>query len=173
ESQEMRFVIMGAGAIGGAIAARLAQSNAEVVVIARGLQYEKLRAEGLLLKTPSEQVRVRPATYRDAAEVPWRDDDVILLSVKTQDTLVALHSLEAAGAARLPIFCAQNGVENERLAGRIFGRVYGMLVMLPASFGTPGEVTAVSEPVTGVLHAGRFPEGSDETSIAVCKALAS
>jgi 2-dehydropantoate 2-reductase len=57
----------------------------------------------------------------------------------------------------LPMVCAQNGVENERVALRRFARVYGMAVLLPAGHIEPGLITAHSDPVAGVLILGRYP----------------
>lgn len=67
------------------------------------------------------------------------------------------------GGERLPLVCAQNGVESERLALRRFRRVYGMCVWLPATFVEPGEVAAACTPLTGILHLGRYPTGTDGT----------
>ena len=49
----MRFVIFGAGAIGGVVGARLHQSGHDVALIARGAHYEVIRERGLTLETPA------------------------------------------------------------------------------------------------------------------------
>ena len=89
---------------------------------------------------------------------------MVILAVKSQDTGGALDALAAAAPDRVPVACAQNGVENERAALRLFGDVYGVHVMLPAAHLEPGLVQASSAPVTGMLDVGRFPSGSDETA---------
>lgn len=48
----MRYIIVGAGAVGGAIGGRLAEAGHDVVLVARGAQYEALRTGGLRLTTP-------------------------------------------------------------------------------------------------------------------------
>ena len=68
--------------------------------------------------------------------------------------------------------CAQNGVENERLALRRFARVYGICVMMPVTHLEPGVVQAHGTPLSGILDLGRFPEGVDETAHAVAADLA-
>ena len=55
-SRRMRFVIFGAGAIGGVVGARLHQSGYDVALIARGAHYEAIRERGLTLETPAEAV---------------------------------------------------------------------------------------------------------------------
>ena len=57
--------------------------------------------------------------------------------------------------------CAQNGVENERLALRRFARVYGICVMLPAAHLEPGRVVSQGSPYPGMLDVGRYPSGVD------------
>src|SRR5581483_399645 len=168
----MRLVIYGAGAVGGAIGARLADAGLETILIARGAHLDAVRAGSLRLKTPEGTKTYRIPAAGHPAEVDFRDGDVVLLTMKTQDTEAALDDLQAAWPGLdLPIVCAQNGVENERLALRRFDRVYGMLVILPATYLEPGVVETSTRGVLGVLDAGRYPAGVDATIRAVCAAL--
>lgn len=167
----MRFIIYGAGGIGGAIGGRLHMSGHDVVLIARGAHLEAMQARGLLLRTPDGDYQLPIPAVGSPAEIDFRDGDVVLLTMKTQDTAAALHDLELAAPREVPVVCAQNGVENERLAARRFANVYAMLVALPATHLEPGEVIASGAPLTGALHAGRYPGGTDATIEAVCTAL--
>ncbi|MGW1776000.1 ketopantoate reductase family protein [Streptomyces sp. NPDC002104] len=165
----MRYIIIGAGAIGATIGGRLAESGNEVVLVARGPHAEALRADGLRLTTADgERVHRLPVVGGPAELGELRPDDVLLLTVKTQDALAALDAwgdAEVAGggtaAQRLPVLCAQNGVESERLALRRFARVYGVCVWLPATFLEPGVVSALCAPLTGILHLGKAAGGAD------------
>lgn len=160
QEHALRYVIYGAGAIGGAIAARLAQHGHDVVAIARGGMLDAMRERGLVLQTPDEALMQCIPVVAHPSEIAFRDGDVVLLTMKTQDTERALDDLRDA-AGDVPAVCAQNGVENERLALRRFSRVYGMLVILPATYLEPGIVQAHSAPCTGILDAGGYPTGSD------------
>jgi 2-dehydropantoate 2-reductase len=168
----MRYIIIGAGAVGGAIGGRLAGAGHEVVLVARGAHYEALRAGGLRLRVPEGEITYRlPTVDGPGALGELRADDVLVLAVKTQDGEAALEawgpSPVAGGgtaAERLPLVCAQNGVESQRLALRRFRRVYGVCVWLPATFVEPGVVSAAGTPLTGILHIGRHPHGTDETA---------
>ena len=168
----MRIVIYGAGGIGGGIGARLALAGLDVVLICRGEHLAAIKANGLLLKAPEGEVRVPIAAVGHPREVAWRDGDVVMLTMKTQDTEPALRELEQCAGTSLPVFCAQNGVENERLASRRFENVYATLVAMPATFLVPGEVIASAAPLSGCLHSGRYPGGSDAIATEVCAALA-
>jgi 2-dehydropantoate 2-reductase len=158
----MRYVIYGAGAIGGVIGGRLAQHGRDVVLIARGDHLRAIQREGLVLESPNERVTLPIPAVGSPAEVDWREGDAVILAMKTQDTEPALNQLALAAPAPTPIVCAQNGVENERLALRRFANVYGQSVMLPATHLEPGVVQANSGSViTGILDTGRYPDGTD------------
>ncbi|MFF4360655.1 ketopantoate reductase family protein [Streptomyces sp. NPDC001604] len=167
----MRYIIIGAGAVGGSIGGRLAGAGREVVLVARGAHHAALRDGGLRLKVPDGEYTHRLPTVEGPDELgELRAEDVLVLAVKTQDTVTALQAWGPApvagggtAAERLPLFCAQNGVEGQRLALRVFRRVYGVCVWLPSTFVEPGVVSAPCAPLTGILHLGRHPHGIDET----------
>jgi 2-dehydropantoate 2-reductase len=167
----MRFVVHGAGAVGGVIGARLFQHGHDVTLIARGAHYEAVRDRGLRLDTPDESVTLRVPVVDRPSAVDLRPDDVVLLTVKSQDTAGALADLAAVAPPGIAVACAQNGVENERLALRLFPRVYAVCVLLPATFVEPGVVEVNMAPVTGRLDLGRYPDGVDDTAEAIAAAF--
>jgi 2-dehydropantoate 2-reductase len=167
----MRLIVFGAGAIGGVVGARLHQSGREVGLIARGAHYEAIARNGLRLESPEESVVLEIPVFNDPAAVPWRADDIVLLATKTQDTAGALDALAEVAPPDLPIVCVQNGVENERLALRLFRNVYGAIVMAPTAHLEPGVVQAYSAPLSGAIDVGRYPRGVDDRSGEVTAAL--
>ncbi|MGW2645211.1 ketopantoate reductase family protein [Streptomyces sp. NPDC001393] len=176
----MRYVIIGAGAVGGAVGGRLAQAGREVVLVARGRHLAALTEHGLRLRVPEGELTHRlPAVDGPGPLGELRADDVLVLAVKTQDMVAALDTwagVPVAGggtaAERLPLVCLQNGVESGRLALRRFRHVYGVCVWLPASFVEPGVVSAAGRPLTGILHLGRLPHGTDDTAHRIAADLA-
>ena len=168
----MRYIIYGAGAIGGVIGARLFTAGFDTVLIARGAHLEAIKAKGLRVEMPDGPATLPIPAAGHPSELTFGAGDVVVLTMKTQDTEAALVDLQDACAAQeLPVVCAQNGVENERLALRRLARVYGMLVILPATHMEPGVVEATSSGVPGVLDAGCFPEGCDHLIMKVCADL--
>ncbi len=168
----MRFVVVGAGAIGGAVGARLFQAGNEVALIARGAHADALRATGLVLESPDEDAVVLPIpTFRNVADLDWTDDTAVLLAVKGQDTDGALAQLCAVAPPSTPVVCMQNGVENERRALRRFANTYGLCVMCPATHLRPGVIQLHSAPVSGLLDLGRYPSGLDDTAREIAAAL--
>ncbi|MEW6185851.1 MAG: 2-dehydropantoate 2-reductase N-terminal domain-containing protein [Thermodesulfobacteriota bacterium] len=159
----MRYIIFGAGAIGGVIGARLFRVGKEVVLIARGEHLEALQRHGLRLETPEWTETLKIPAISSPTKMVFQKGDAIILGMKSQDTIAALETLRTAGGDHLPIICTQNGVANERMALRRFEKVYAMVVMLPATHLESGLVQQNSAPVPGILDAGCFPQGVDPT----------
>jgi 2-dehydropantoate 2-reductase len=162
----VRFAILGAGAIGGVIGGGLHRAGHDVTLIARGTTLEALRSRGLRLQTPDEDTVLRVPTVGSTDGV--RDGDVVILAVKSQDTIAALDSLAGRD---ITVVCAQNGVANEGEALRRFERVHGVFVWLPAQHVEPGVVQVYCAPVHGVLAVGRYPAGEDDLSRALAHAF--
>lgn len=168
----MRFIVLGAGAVGGVVGGRLFESGHDVVLVARGEHGRLIASQGLTVASAKSVLTLPVPVTERLDQVDWRGDCVVLLAVKSQDTEPALRQLAAAAPATTPVFCVQNGVANEPSALRRFAHVYGVSVMCPASHLEPGVVVAESSPVTALLDLGRYPEGSDATAEAVAEALA-
>lgn len=169
----MRYIIYGAGAVGGTIGWRLHEADHEVVLIARGAHLEAMDANGLRLQRPDSDGTRRVPLARSPAEVEPTDGDVVILTTKTQDTIPALEALVDVASPDLPIVCAQNGIENERLASRWFRNVHGVCVVLPALIPEPGVVQSFGMPSAAILDLGRYPQGVDDTSRQVAEAFQS
>lgn len=157
----MRHIIYGAGGIGGAIGGHLFHRGHDVVLICRGEQTTAIQRRGLTLKTPLETLQLPIRAVGHPRELVFTKDDVVLLTMKSQDTAKALHDLQQAGGADAAIICCQNGVDNERMAARCFARVYGMVVWMPTTYLEPGVVLHNAAPVGGILDAGCYPHGVD------------
>jgi 2-dehydropantoate 2-reductase len=166
----MRFVVYGAGAIGGVLGARLHDSGREVVLVARGDHLRAIREHGLRVDDPSGSRTYRMRAAGHPGELALGDGDVVLLTTKSQDSLGALDALDGAD---VPVVCVQNGVANERAALRRFEHVYGVCVMCPAVHLEPGVVATPAAPVTGLLDIGRYPAGADVTAEEIAAAFRS
>jgi 2-dehydropantoate 2-reductase len=175
----MRYIIIGAGAVGGTIGGRLSESGHEVVLVARGPHLDALRTHGLRLATPAGTSTLRIPSVGQPDELELRRGDVLVVAVKTQDAAAA-HAEWAwrpvrggtVAAESLPVVCAQNGVAGERFALRRFRQVYGMCVWLPAAHLEPGTVEAQGAPMAGMLQIGRYPSGIDATAAQIGEDLA-
>lgn len=159
----MRYVVVGAGAVGGTVGGRLFDAGRDVVLVARGAHAEAMRRDGLRLALPDRVLTLRAPVVDSLRSIEPGPDDVYLLATKTQDTLPVLADIAAVtDAAETPVLCMQNGVANERMALRRFDNVYGVVVMLPAVLLEPGRIDAQGHPFSGLLDLGRVPGGTDE-----------
>ena len=138
-----------------------------------GPHAKAIAATGLTLASAAGVVVLPVPVTQTPEAVDWRDDDVVLLAVKSQDTETALRQLGSSAPGSVPVACVQNGVANEQAALRRFANVYGVCVMCPASHLEPGVVVASSSPVTALLDIGRYPTGVDDVAEAVAAAFGS
>lgn len=169
----VRFVVYGAGAIGGVVGARLAIAGFDVTLIARGAHLEAIRAHGLQFDSPDGTQTLSLPAVGSPAEAEIAPDDVVLLAMKSQHTGEAVEALALAAPASTRVVCMQNGVANERIALRRFANVDGVCVMCPAEHLEPGVVVAPSSPTTGLFDIGRYPRGIDPVTEKVAAALTS
>jgi 2-dehydropantoate 2-reductase len=166
-----RFVVYGAGAVGGVIGARLFEHGHEVLLIARGEHRERIASAGLRLEAPDGVLVQRIPVFEGPEQIVWQPDDVVLVTVKGNDTLAALERLGAAAGPDVAIACVQNGVENERVALRRFAEVYSVVVQLPSTHLEPGVVIAHGAPLSGSLDIGRYPDGPPGRAVEIAAAL--
>lgn len=167
----MRVVVVGAGAIGAPIAAQLHESGQPTVLVARGANYDAMSNDGVTIVTPNWSRTSRPPVVDGVSSLNIGPDDAVMLCVKSQDTKGVLDELIAISSPVLPVFCAQNGVANERLVRSHFSNTYGVCVMSPASYLEPGRIEIFASPVIGVLDVGRWSTGVDERAIELSRRL--
>jgi 2-dehydropantoate 2-reductase len=167
----MRYIIYGAGAVGSVIGGRLFQTRHDVVLICRGSHLQAIIENGLTLKTPSETFKLPMQAVGHPSEISFSKEDVILFTMKSQDSEEAHRTLFALTDGEVPVVCAQNGINNEPLALRRFQSVYGMIVRLPSSYVDPGVVTNEAAPRAGVLDLSRYPHGVDSLTEEISKDL--
>ena len=167
----MRFVVYGAGAVGGVVGGRLFEHGHDVTLIARGEHLAAVQASGLRIDSPGGSVTLEVPAVGSPAEVDWSGDEVVMLGMKGQHTVPALRELRDSVPRTVAVVCLQNGVVNEREALRFFERVYGVTVMAPTGHLEPGVVQAWAHPVAAILDIGCYPHGVDDVAVAVAEAL--
>lgn len=160
----MRYVVLGAGAVGGCIGFHLAEAGHTVILIARGEHGAAICEQGMTLRGPTSESTREFTCVPDAAEYESMPGDRLILCVKTQDVEDALKGLDP----ELPVFCAQNGVIAEQLAAKHFSNVYGMMTWLPALHLEPGLIQNFAEQPGGCFRVGSYPRGMDQ----VCEEFA-
>jgi 2-dehydropantoate 2-reductase len=100
--------IVGAGAIGGYLAAHLAQAGAEVTLVARGAQLDAIRNHGLTLIENGAETSHRLRAVRSPAEAGAHD--VVVLGVKAHQIAPLAAELPALLRADTTVVPMQNGI---------------------------------------------------------------
>lgn len=118
----MKFLIIGAGAIGVYLGASLAQAGHRAAFWTRPATAAELRANGLKLTRPAGQITLAaPEIHTTPAAALAAGCDLIVLAIKAYDTAAWLAELRAAGPTPPPILCLQNGIDLEGDIAQVFG----------------------------------------------------
>ena len=104
----MRICVFGAGAVGGNVAARLADAGNEVSVVARGAHLDAIRAKGLTLISGDKRIvaKVR-ASDRPADLGP---QDAVISTLKATGLAALAESVGPLLGPETPVVFAQNGI---------------------------------------------------------------
>jgi 2-dehydropantoate 2-reductase len=166
-----RYIIYGAGAVGGLIAARLQLSWHDVAVVARGAHRDSILKQGLRLRTPVSDQFIKLRAVAALSELSIHAGDTIILAMKTQDVQRAINELTAIAPPDISVVCAQNGIESERIALRNFEHVYGVYVVMNSALMEPGIISSFNNPCMGILDLGHYPRGCDDRATAIAADL--
>jgi 2-dehydropantoate 2-reductase len=100
--------VVGAGAVGGHLAARLHASGAEVSLLARGGTLAAIRARGLILRDPNGEICVPIAVAERADELG--PQDLVIFAVKAPDLLAAASAARPLLAPGTAAVFVMNGI---------------------------------------------------------------
>jgi len=109
----MRILVYGAGAVGGYLGARLAESGHDITLITRRFTAETITTTGLSVTEADRKIRTRPkavASIAQAFAIGEADYDLIIMSMKAYDLIPALDPLVAFCPEPPPIITVQNGI---------------------------------------------------------------
>ena len=153
-----RYIVFGAGAIGSILGAALHRSGQDAVLVGRGPHVQAIRKEGLQLISEGVLRRIKVSAIDDLRLIKPRLGDVLLLTVKSQDTEAAAKQLGSIYGPRTSIVSLQNAVRNEEILAGQFQEVYGGLVEFSGNYLRAGLVEHTRNNLVAV---GRYPEGVD------------
>jgi len=116
----MRFAVIGAGAIGGYLGARLAGLGDEVLFVARGAHLRAMQCDGLLAKTPDGELFLARPQASDVTD-GFGGVDGVLVCVKMYDLAAALELVAPLLGPSTWVMTLQNGVDAPGMVGDAFG----------------------------------------------------
>ena len=106
----MKICVVGAGAIGGLLGAKLALAGEEVTLIARGTHLEAIRARGLEV-TMNDGAVVRAAEIAAVSDMrECGPQDLVVLGVKAHQIAPIAYTLPALFGPRTSVLTTQNGI---------------------------------------------------------------
>jgi 2-dehydropantoate 2-reductase len=167
----MRIAVIGAGGVGGAFGAALANAGADVTFVARGAHLKAMRQNGLRIEGGRGETIVDPAQATDDPATIGPVDFVLFC--------VKLWDVESAGAAIKPligpttaVIPLQNGIDSAERLIPILGAqaVMGGVAQISATIAEPGVIRQVGtfmRLVFGELEGGKSARG--EAFLSLCQ----
>ncbi|MFZ0209076.1 MAG: 2-dehydropantoate 2-reductase [Roseiarcus sp.] len=104
----MKICVIGAGAIGGLLAAKLAEAGEEVGVVVRGAQLKAIREHGLVLRQEDKDIVARVAASDRIADLG--EPDLIVLGMKAHQVAAVAPEVGSMLGPRTLVLTAQNGI---------------------------------------------------------------
>ena len=105
----MKFAIVGAGATGGFLGARLARAGADVTLIARGPHLEAMREQGITVEEPDGTAFVAHPTCTDDLRAVT-GADVVFITLKAHSLPAIAAPIGAALGESAAVVSCQNGI---------------------------------------------------------------
>jgi 2-dehydropantoate 2-reductase len=152
----MRFLIIGAGALGGYYGGMLVRGGADVAFLVRPRRADQLGKHGLVVKLPDGEYRTPVKTVlADATGGPY---DVVLVTCKAYGLDAAIDAFApalAADGAALPVL---NGINHiDTLAARLGrGRVLGGVTLFSVVLTPEGDIRVPGVGATGQTAIGEL-----------------
>ncbi len=139
----LRFLVVGAGAVGGFVAARLADAGYDVTVLVRPRRAARLRDEGLHIASQDRASVLRP-TVVTAGELT-SGYDAIVLAVKSDDLEGAMADIEPAVKPPAVIIPFLNGMAHvEPLTGQFGSAVLGGVLRIATELEDDGTIQVLA-----------------------------
>ena len=142
-ARRMRFLIAGPGAVGGFVAARLADGGQDVTVLARPHRAGQLRDSGLRLASQGGIRTVRTAVV--TADELRSGYDAIVLAVKSSDLHSVMDDIGPAAEPAAVILPFLNGIAHvEALVGRFGSAVFGGVLRVATELDDDGTIRVLA-----------------------------
>ncbi len=165
----MKFLIYGAGGIGGYYGARLQQAGHDVVLVARGEHLRVMREQGLKIKHESLEFndQVQAVSVSELMKNYHADDfAAILITIKATGTESLLQEASSwLNNGKALVISLQNGVDNEPLLATAIDpqRVIGGLAVRIGGHATAPGVIEARGPAQIIM--GAWPNAKENPSV--------
>jgi 2-dehydropantoate 2-reductase len=155
----MRFVVYGAGAVGGVLGGHLALNKHDVLLVCRGDHADKIgEQKGLRMKSSTGDyfASLEAAPTLDGGQLDG--ESCLIFATKSNETESSVAELAKVAPQDTPVVSFQNGVQNEAIIAKRFTNVFGGVCRMTCSFLQPGQVSFRK---LGGLTVGHYPKGAN------------
>lgn len=154
----MRFVVYGAGAVGGVLGGHLTRDKHDVLLICRDAHAKAIGEQnGLRMKSATGDYFAPLDVATSVAATHFDEDTCVLFVPKSNDTPTCVEELATHAPRDVPVVSFQNGIDNERIIAEKFTNVYGGVCRMTCSFLHPGQVSFRK---FGRVIVGKYPKGA-------------
>jgi 2-dehydropantoate 2-reductase len=153
----MKIVVLGAGAVGLTVAAKLSRV-ADVHAVARKRHADAVRERGFLMTGIWGEGAYRFSCSEDLPRA-WQDADYFIITAKSTDTEAVCHQFADHLRGR-EVVSLQNGIGNEEIIGQFTDRVIGAMII--TGFEWRGDASVHVSVEAAPMKLGRFPSGMDD-----------
>jgi len=150
----MKVLILGAGATGGYFGGRLFEAGRDVSFLVRERRAGLLRANGLVIRSPQGNARLKPPVYA-VGGLHKKTFDLVILACKAYDLDSALTAISPALGPETMVLPLLNGLRHFETLDERFGaeRILGGLCSIAVTLDSEGAVEHLSP-----MHVLRFGE---------------
>ncbi|WP_342770438.1 MULTISPECIES: 2-dehydropantoate 2-reductase [unclassified Methanoculleus] len=153
----MKIVVLGAGAVGLTVAAKLSRV-ADVHAVARKRHADAIRKRGFLMTGIWGEGAYRFSCSEDLPEM-WRDADYYIITAKSTDTGEICRQFADSIRGR-PVVSLQNGIGNEEIIGTFTDRTIGAMIITGFEWQDDASVHVSVE--AAPMKLGRYPSGTND-----------
>jgi 2-dehydropantoate 2-reductase len=157
----VKILVFGAGALGSFFGGLLSKHN-DVTLIARRDHVDSINSQGLVIEGKTNLI-ARPKAF---VKVPEEDFDLILLTVKSYDTMNCVKEMSAKLSKDTIMLSLQNGLGNLEEISGYFERVIGGATSHGITFVKPGNIFHAG---LGYTTLGNFNGVGEEEVEDVCE----
>jgi 2-dehydropantoate 2-reductase len=152
----MKIVVLGAGAVGLTVAAKLSRV-ADVHAVARTRHADAVRKRGFLMTGIWGEGTCWFSCSEDLPDA-WRDADYYIVAAKSTGTEAICRQFADVIGGR-EVVSLQNGIGNEEIIARFTDRVIGGMII--TGFEWRGDASVHVSVEAAPVKLGRFPSGTD------------
>ena len=153
----MKIVVLGAGAVGLTVAAKLS-SVVDVHAVARKRHADAVRERGFLMTGIWGEGAYRFSCSEDLPRA-WQDADYYIIAAKSTDTEAVCRQFAGAIRGR-EVVSLQNGIGNEEIIARFTDRVIAGMII--TEFEWRGDASVHVSVEASPMRVGRFSSGTDD-----------